>query len=579
MAALEPFFDCRACQIATLHTSTAMSDPEMGSALLLFGPSRVVRELRAFCIPELLVHWRLTAQQAAGNAAGACCEPQPLPPPPPPALAVHPVPGGLLAQLNLATDRDEQLLTAAAQRCTLLIAALRPLAAATSLEAAAAAALECVPPGTAQRHPLRTLCLDSGSARAPAERSMQQQLQQLGLGCAPDPAATRLWCIQHSAGWPLGCAAGQQQEQQTHYLLGLQLAAGAALSAAALDRKLGPTAMLPELAAVSCSLAAVRAGSIVLDPFCGSGSLLAAAADVGAALAVGSDIDATHFVSSCNGGNGSLGSCEQLSSGLEAAAVLLQADVACLRELLPAAVVDAIVTDLPYGYRTHVAVDAAAAGSTASVDAALAAVQQQESWQHLLAVLLQLASHALVPGGRLVAWMPLQQADGSSGKNLGSSELQAGGAAGSFDEAATAWQQQQLEEQGQQHGLRLLQLLPESRQGGYPRAAAVFELQPGSGTSAASASDPVSRRRRQLMAALEAAAADGAPVFNLHSALQREEQPGRKLRAGGAAAAANTASQGPESQAAPCPAAVEQRALHYKQVRGASKGAAIDVWR
>lgn len=575
-----------------------MSNAEMGAPVLLFGPSRLVRELRAFCVPELLSQWIRAAQQAAAFAAAAdAIVSQRLPPPPPP-LAVHPMPGGLLAQLGPLPPEEEHVLTAAAQRCTLLTAALRPLAAAATIEAAAAAALERLPAGTAQLHSLRTLCLDRTSARAPAERAMQQQLQQLGLGSTPDPAVPRLWCIQHTAGWPLGSTAEQQpQEAQSSFLLALQLAAGASLSAAATSRQLGPTAMLPELAALSCSLAAVQLGSTVLDPFCGSGSLLAAAADAGAALAVGSDIDATHFAGSgSSSGDGSRGSSQPQNSDSQAAPVLLQADIAGLQQLLPPAVADAIITDLPYGYRTDVAVDAAAAsaadeaaaaGSTAVGEVAAAAAQEAEGWQHLLAVLLQLASHVLVPSGRLVAWMPLQQDGSSSDSRPSSAALQAGGAAASsFKETATVRQQQQLEKQGRQHGLQLLHLLPESRQGGYPRAAAVFEVQgsgsgsangSGSGT-VASASHPAARRQ-QMLAALEAVAAAGSPVLNLRSA-QRDEQPVDMQQAdGGDFAAACPGKGAAGAQDGPSPAAVEQRGLHYKHVRGAAKGAAIDVWR
>lgn len=569
-----------------------MSDPSMGPPVLLFGPSRLVRELRAFCVPELLTQWHLAAQQTARNAAAAVQADAQPPPPPPPPLAVHPVPGGLLAQLGSSAHPDEQLLAAAAGQCTLLTAALRPVAAAASLEAAAAGAMQQLPPGTAQRHPLRTVCLDGSSARGPAERALRQRLQQLGLGSAPDPKAAPLWCIHHRAGWPLGSAAGQQQEAADHFLLGLQVAVGAPLSAAAAVRRLGPTAMLPELAALSCSLAAVRSGSLVLDPFCGTGSLLAAAADTGAALTVGSDIDSTHFARVS--GSGGLGSSQQQDGGAGAAPVLLQADVACLQQLLPPATVDALVTDLPYGYRTEVAVDGAATAAAASAaataaaadgsadgDLAPAAAQEAESWQHLLAVLLRLASHVLVPGGRMLAWMPLQPGSSNSSSGTPNNTLrQSGGVAA--EEAATERQRQQLKTQGQQHGLRLLHLLPESRQGGYPRAVAVFELQGGSseGSCLASAADPASRQR-QLLAALDAALEAELPAFNLPSQpkQQHQDQPAEQSQAGSIAATAGPAQCAPAAQGGPAPAAVEQRGLHYKQVRGACKGAAIDVWR
>lgn len=561
-----------------------MSDPGMGRPpLLLWGPSRLVRELQAFCLPEFLTQWRLAALQLARDAPAAAGEHPPLPPPPPP-LTVQHVPGGLLAQLRPGVQLDEQLLTAAASRCTLLAAAIQPLASAATLEAAAAAALARLPPGTTQQHPLRAVCLDGSAARAPAERSMRQRLQRLGLGSAPDPAASPLWCIQHGAAEQ---QSGQQQQQQgrpAQFLLGLQLAAGASPCAAAAARQLSPTAMLPELAAASCSLAAVEPGHIVLDPFCGTGSLLAAAADCGAALAVGSDIDATHFARGSAGGAAGGGQQDGV-----VAPVLMQAAAACLEQLLPAATVDAIVTDLPYGYRTDVAMEAAAAlavaGGAADGEAAPGAAGQPEDWQHLLVVLLRLARHVLVPGGRLLAWMPLQlgsdECIGAAADAPGSGA--AADAPSSGSELPPA-QQQQVEEQGAQHGLQLLHFLPESRQGGYPRAVAVFERQAGSSTSSVHVLDPASRRQ-QLLAALEGAAAGGAAVHSLPGRFQAKSSGATSQLAGlssartAAAADGDDAASEPAAGAAPQPAAVQQRGLEYKQVRGAAKGAAIDVWR
>ena len=547
-----------------------------GPPLLLWGPSRLVRELRAFCLPELLTQWNLVALQRARDAGAAAGEH--LPPPPPPPLQPQPVPGGLLAQLRPGAQLDEQLLAAVASRCTLLAAAIQPLASAATLEAAAAAALACLPPGTAQRHPLRAVCLDGSAARAPAERSMRQKMHQLGLGSAHGPTAPPLWCIQHSAAEQQAEQKQQQQQSPAQFLLGVQLAAGAQQSGAASARQLGPTAMLPELAALSCSLATVQPGHVVLDPFCGTGSLLAAAADAGAALAVGSDIDATHFT----GSSSSSGAAGGGQRGSTAALVLMQADAACLEQLLPAATVDAIVTDLPYGYRTDVALEVApapaAAGGAAAGEAAPAAAGEAEDWQHLLAVLLRLARHSLVPGGRLLAWMPLQPGSSECGSA-------ATDAASSCSEQPTV-QQQQLEEQGKQHGLQLLHFLPESRQGGYPRAVALFERQAdGSSSSSSSAVvlDPTARRQ-QLLAALQSAAAAGSPLFNLPGGTSANSGDTSSQLAGlsiahAAAGDASDAACEPAAGAEQPPAAVQQRALDYKQVRGAAKGAAIDVWR
>ena len=50
------------------------------------------------------------------------------------------------------------------------------------------------------------------------------------------------------------------------------------------------TPIRPELGMVMANLARVRPGSLVLDPFCGSGSLLLTAASLGASV-VGADIE------------------------------------------------------------------------------------------------------------------------------------------------------------------------------------------------------------------------------------------------------------------------------------------------
>ena len=68
--------------------------------------------------------------------------------------------------------------------------------------------------------------------------------------------------------------------------------ARAALSRYSLShrRYLGPTSMDSELAFVMTTLATIKRGDLVLDPFAGTGSVLVAAAARGAAV-VGADID------------------------------------------------------------------------------------------------------------------------------------------------------------------------------------------------------------------------------------------------------------------------------------------------
>jgi tRNA (guanine10-N2)-methyltransferase len=55
-------------------------------------------------------------------------------------------------------------------------------------------------------------------------------------------------------------------------------------------RYLGPTSMDHELSCIMCNHGHVRPGSLVLDPFAGTGSILVAAASYGARV-LGCDID------------------------------------------------------------------------------------------------------------------------------------------------------------------------------------------------------------------------------------------------------------------------------------------------
>lgn len=530
-----------------------------GPLLLLWAPSKLLRELRAAALPELEQQYRLGSEVHATSAPAASSGPPPTARHGPQLPPLAPLPlgdgHGLLAEVSQAQcqQMDVPRLLEAAGRCTLLTAAIQPLATAETLEAAATATLGRLSPAAAAQHPLRTLSLVEGAARAPAERFLQLRLQQLGLGVQPAAGRSPLWCVQTRRRQE-GPAAGEQPPEQAEVLLGLGLAAGARLQPAAEARTLGPTAMLPALATLSAGLACVRPGAAVLDPFCGSGSLLFAALQRAAALAIGSDVDAVHFAGSCGSAGGSSNGG---GGGGTAAPVFMQADAARLQGLLPAGTADAILTDLPYGYRTAVAVGGATGGGATAApspgaEAACAAAEgdgDEEDWRHLLAVLLRLAGHVLVPGGRLLAWMPRRGA-----------------------EAATGEQRRQLEELGQRHGLALLHLLPETRPTGYPREVALFERLPSGGGSSSSGVDGDSDRREQLRAALRLAGAAGVPVFNLPS--HHQSQPG----CNGAAAAAGAGSSNTASGDA-TPLAVQQRSLKYKQVRLAASGAAIDVWR
>jgi hypothetical protein len=452
-------------------------------------------------------------------------------------------------------------------------------------------------------------------------------------------------------------------------LLGLQVAAGCRPTPAAASRQLGPTAMRPELAAVSASLAAVQPGDCVLDPFCGSGSLLVAALDRGAGLAVGSDIDASHFpecLPDCpplspetgsrlpgdsstppslptSSGPGfappSTATSYHESSRLRSSSsrppwpVYLQADVALLGQLMPAACVDAVLTDLPYGFRTTVAAAAGAAAATSSSsgsddgDGAAGSPAQpgaaEKEWEVLLGVLLALAEHVLVPGGRLLVWMPLTGSAGvarggsssdingsymhdsssavdssrhnSSGRSR-SSERQDG--QGGRDAHRWVAQERRVRAWAARRQLCLLHFMPESRLSGYPRAAALFQQAGGAadeGSGSGSGNGQPGGRREALLSALRAAAAT-LPAHNLPEPPLGQacgpyggdgrELPAREQPQGQQSQLLQEQQQQPP-EAAPggvvraplISEAVQQRGRRYKEVRRAAAGAAIDVWR
>ncbi|KAI3426847.1 hypothetical protein D9Q98_006793 [Chlorella vulgaris] len=672
--------------------------------VLYWAPCKLLRELRNFLLPELQEQYALTARQCAKSAIT----------PRLPCLALRDIGGGgLLAEC--AAGAQFSLVLEAVSRCTLLTVALVPLSSGATIDAAAgAAALAASPqpssapaPSHLSQHPLRVVSLGGSRTRAAAERYMLRRLQQVGLGASSEARLPPLWCLQllppqaqqqqqqqqqQQAEPPAQLQQQeaprkfqQQQEQQQcqqqvqqqqgqqqqleEVLLGLQVAAGCRPTPAAASRQLGPTAMRPELAAVSASLAAVQPGDCVLDPFCGSGSLLVAALDRGAGLAVGSDIDASHFPeclpdcpplspetgSRLPGGSStppslptssgpgfappSTATSYHESSRLRSSSsrppwpVYLQADVALLGQLMPAACVDAVLTDLPYGFRTTVAAAAGAAAATSSSsgsddgDGAAGSPAQpgaaEKEWEVLLGVLLALAEHVLVPGGRLLVWMPLTGSAGmarggsssdingsymhdsssvvdssrhnSSGRSR-SSERQDG--QGGRDAHRWVAQERRVRAWAARRQLCLLHFMPESRLSGYPRAAALFQQAGGAadeGSGSGSGNGQPGGRREALLSALRAAAAT-LPAHNLPEPPLGQacgpyggdgrELPAREQPQGQQSQLLQEQQQQP-LEAAPggvvrgplISEAVQQRGRRYKEVRRAAAGAAIDVWR
>lgn len=174
-------------------------------------------------------------------------------------------------------------------------------------------------------------------------------------------------------------------------------------------RYLGPTSMDAEMAAIMANQAQVKRGSLVLDPFVGTGSMLIAAAAVGAAT-VGSDIDMRIIRL---GKTDAKGRHVDLWTNFDD--YRLPPPVGLMRgdaHLMPwrsgmEEMFDAIVADPPYGVRAggrksqwkeYVARPEGRPHFTSTAPYALA---------ECLADLLDTAARLLVVGGRLVYFLPI----------------------------------------------------------------------------------------------------------------------------------------------------------------------------
>eukprot|EP00667_Euglena_gracilis_P012872 EG_transcript_13243 len=421
----------------------------MPTVLLLWGPSRLVGELRALLVPELCECCCLADPRGRAPAEGEGHSVLPQP------LDLQAVGNGFTATMEVQAA-DLAVLLEAAGQSALLTAVLAVVGRGDSLLAAAEAA-RTNPTVEVASHPLRPLSLDPAVPRSVAERAMRRTLAELGFGRRPVDGSPTLWAIQ----WRAGDHPGAE------VLLGTELAKGIQ-AASPQGGPGGPTAMQPALALATCSLAGVRSGAVALDPFCGSGALLIAARRRGATLAVGTDVAATHFGPN-DGGPG---------------VVRLQCDIAHLPHLLPASCVHCIVTDVPYGHRTEVVVPDAGAENVTEAE-----------WQQLLRQLLALAGKVLVDAGRLAVWLPyLDSRADTICHNLGPP-----------DEPPLSPNQQHgwLLRCGAAEQLWLLSFLPETRLAGFRRAVAVFERQP----RADSPAGPVDGKQEELLRVLLAAGA------------------------------------------------------------------------
>ena len=181
--------------------------------------------------------------------------------------------------------------------------------------------------------------------------------------------------------------------------LARQLSEGAASHLASLalsDRSyLGRTTLPPDLAYLMAMQARVAPGDIVLDPFCGTASVLMACATLGATKTVGVDVDASVILGEHEGRNGIERNFEE--AGLCPPPDLIVGDMADIDTLLPltpgtpgsqCATFDAIVTDPPYGLMEGLG-------------------PFYQPLRERLTQLLALACRRLRVGGRLVFLLPL----------------------------------------------------------------------------------------------------------------------------------------------------------------------------
>ena len=177
----------------------------------------------------------------------------------------------------------------------------------------------------------------------------------------------------------------------------------------------GLTPIKPELAFVMSNLARLRRSGTVLDPFCGSGSLLIPAAHIGA-LAFGADVNRSHLVQQ---GQDEPEGRQEPSRSVAAnfrRLGLPPPEILCDDIFKPSwgagAEFDAIVADPPYGTREqrHAPAGAGAAGGGVGAEGerSMCYIGDSSGEELLAAVaamvapLLALAQRCLAPAGRLV---------------------------------------------------------------------------------------------------------------------------------------------------------------------------------
>jgi tRNA (guanine10-N2)-methyltransferase len=205
-----------------------------------------------------------------------------------------------------------------------------------------------------------------------------------------------------------GHKMGVDRTQPRQVLLGRFVASGAANLGHEyhLSRRkmLGPTSTNAELSFVMANMAHIGPGSIVLDPFCGTGSILVSCAAKGAVV-VGADLDMQVLRGKAQTKSAAM-DVNFAQYGLPRPAGVLRADIlrASFRKR---PWVDAVVCDPPYGVREGAkSVREDSLSRASEDDSEYVPGMERVRFVDMLSGLLTFAAERLVPGGRLVYWLP-----------------------------------------------------------------------------------------------------------------------------------------------------------------------------
>ncbi len=151
---------------------------------------------------------------------------------------------------------------------------------------------------------------------------------------------------------------------------------------------LGPTSMNSQLSVVMSNMAQVKCGSVVLDPFVGTGSILVPASTLGA-MCVGMDIDA-RILAGKDGKN--------ITSNFQQYSIrhpeILKGDMGCYRGQWRDNAFDAVICDPPYGDRAS------------AKHIGLNAVDRSYALADIMCDILDMSARILRIGGRLVYFLP-----------------------------------------------------------------------------------------------------------------------------------------------------------------------------